>query len=116
MNQMIDLQSTAITNMEVGDIVIEEEVDRRYEGTEAEVLIRDESLGRTIRVAKTGSGTTVVWNPWVKRAAELGDMPDDGYLTMVCVEAANVGRDAIRLGPGGSQVIGTTIGVEDCIA
>jgi len=99
------------TKVQEGEIVIDREVDRRYLGTTADVLIHDASLGRTIRVAKTGSATTVVWNPWSNRAAQLEDMPDDGYTTMLCVEAANVGPDEITLAPGESQVIGTTISV-----
>ena len=90
-------------------ISISEEVDRRYHGTAAEVLIRDEALGRTIRVAKMGSATTVVWNPWIDKAKGLGDFPDDGYETMVCVEAANCGLDEFTLAAGEVRVLGTEI-------
>lgn len=34
---------------------------------------------------------TVVWNPWKEKAAAMSDFgPDDGYKTMVCVEAGAV--------------------------
>ena len=29
----------------------------------------------------------VVWNPWVEKAAAMGDFDDLGYKEMVCVEA-----------------------------
>ena len=46
------------------------------------------------RIAKEGSRSTVVWNPWVAKAARLADMGDDEYLRMLCVETANA-RPAI---------------------
>jgi D-hexose-6-phosphate mutarotase len=107
----LDDVDASVSKVQDGRLVIHEEVDRRYLGTTKDVLIHDSSLGRTVSVSKTGSASTVVWNPWSGRAAELGDMPDDGYQTMVCVEAANVGPDEIALAPGESQVLGTTISV-----
>ena len=85
------------------------ELDRIYTQTAGDVLVHDPALGRTLRVAKWGSRSTVVWNPWSNRAAEIGDMPDDGYRTMLCVEAANVGADAQRLRPGEVVTLGTSI-------
>ncbi|MFT4547180.1 MAG: glucose-6-phosphate 1-epimerase [Verrucomicrobiales bacterium] len=97
--------------LQVGDVEIGQEVDRRYQHTEGEVLVHDGALGRTLRVSKSGSATTVLWNPWWNRAAEIGDMPDDGYQTMLCVEAANAASDGIVLQSGESQLLGTTIEV-----
>ena len=31
--------------------------------------------------------SAVLWNPWAEGAASMGDMQDDGYLTMLCVES-----------------------------
>ncbi len=98
--------------MQEGDVIIDSPTDRVYENTTGVVLIRDAALGRTIRVGKSGSQTTVVWNPWASGAAKMGDMPDDGYKTMICVEAANAGSDVISLAPGKSHTIATTIGVD----
>lgn len=76
------------------------EVDRIYLDTEAECAVEDPSLGRTIRVAKSGSRSTVVWNPWAEKARRLADMADDAYRGMVCVETANAAEDAVTLAPG----------------
>ena len=94
---------------QVGDVVFREPVDRVYEGTRSAILVIDEQSERTIRVTKSGSDTTVVWNPGEEGAARLSDMPDDGYRSMVCVEAANAGQDVINLARDESHTLSTTI-------
>ncbi|CAN5368010.1 D-hexose-6-phosphate mutarotase [soil metagenome] len=94
-----------------GDILIDSPTDRVYEDTTGDTLVRDGALGRTIRVRKSGSSTTVVWNPWAAGAAKMADMPDDGYQTMLCVEAANAGTGAVTLAPGRSHALATMITV-----
>lgn len=94
---------------QVGDVVFRGSVDRVYEGTRSAILVVDEQNERTIRVTKSGSDTTVVWNPGAEGAARLSDMPDDGYRTMVCVEAANAGQDVINLARDESHTLSTTI-------
>ena len=42
----------------------------------------------------------VVWNPWIEKAAKLGDLGDSGYLKMVCVESGNIADDAVTIAPG----------------
>ncbi len=94
-------------------LAIGKEENRRYVDTDAACTVRDEGLGRSIRVAKTGSRVTVVWNPWEETAKKIADMPDDGYRTMVCVEAVNAYNDLVTLRPGEHHSLGTTIGVEE---
>lgn len=79
------------------------EVDRVYTGSDAEVVVDDPSFGRSIQVTKTGSRSTIVWNPWVDKARRLDDLDNDEWLGMVCVETANVLRDALELAPGASH-------------
>jgi len=83
-----------------GDVRIDREVDRIYIDTEDTCFIDDPSMSRRIRVAKEGSRSTVVWNPWVAKAARMPDFPDDGYRTMVCIETTNAAGDVRTLGPG----------------
>jgi len=85
------------------------EVDRVYLDTAGACIIDDPTLGRRIRAAKTGSRTTVVWNPWVDKARRMADFPDDGYLQMVCIEATNAASDIHRVPPGGDHVLSQTI-------
>jgi glucose-6-phosphate 1-epimerase len=76
------------------------ETDRVYLDTTATCRIVDDAWSRTIEVQKSGSRTTVVWNPWAGRAATFSDFGADEWPRMVCVETANVGEAAVRLEPG----------------
>lgn len=81
-------------------IKISSEVDRVYMNTTATVEIRDAKWQRTITVAKSGSASTVVWNPWQAKARAMADFGDDEYQSMVCVESGNVGDSKLTLAPG----------------
>ena len=86
-----------------GPITFAGEVDRVYLDTTAAVTVVDPSLNRRLTVTKDGSASTVVWNPWVAKAAALSDFGDDEWPAMACVETANVGGGAVTLGPGQSH-------------
>jgi D-hexose-6-phosphate mutarotase len=86
-------------------ITISSEVDRTYLDTTSTVEIRDRSLKRKIIVEKSGSNSTVVWNPWIAKSQQMPDFGDDEYKQMVCVESGNVGRNKIVLSPGRSSLL-----------
>ena len=88
---------------------IEGEVDRVYFNTHHTVEIDDPSLRRTLRIAKAGSASTVVWNPWVAKAQQMPDFGNEEYLRMVCVESGNVGPNRLTLGPGRTATMAVTI-------
>jgi len=92
-----------------GPVTIAGETDRVYTGTTASCTIVDPTLGRRVTVAKEGSRSTVVWNPWRDKARRLADFGDDEYTEMVCVEVANAGADTVTVPPGGEHRLGTTI-------
>ncbi len=75
-------------------------VDRCYVNHSDGCMIHDASLGRSISAGKSGSNTTVLWNPWEEGARLILDMPDEEYARFVCVEAANCFDDTIVLQPG----------------
>lgn len=83
-----------------GDIVIESEVDRVYVNTAADCIIEDRGLKRLIRIAKQGSNSTVVWNPWTEKADKMGDFGHEGHRGMVCVESANAFDNVVMVAPG----------------
>jgi len=95
-----------------GPIRITAETDRVYQDTTAECVVEDPGLGRRIHIAKEGSRSTVVWNPWSAKAARLEDFGDEEYQGMVCVETANAASDQIALPPGEGHRLQTTIRVE----
>ncbi|MCM3660519.1 D-hexose-6-phosphate mutarotase [Georgenia satyanarayanai] len=82
-----------------GDVAFTAETDRVY-GSTGTVVVVDESAGRRIGIDKDGSANTVVWNPWVDKAAAMPDYGDDEWPSMVCVETANALDAAISLAPG----------------
>lgn len=95
-----------------GDVAFAREVDRIY-GSTGRILLVDDLSGRTILIEKTGSPSTVVWNPWAEKAAVLADLPDDGYLKFCCIEAAIANDRAEIVMPGASHVLMTRISVEE---
>lgn len=81
-------------------IRITQETDRIFENTRKACVLDDPGLRRQITVDKSGSQTTVVWNPWTAKAAALADFGDDEWPRMLCIETANAGANAINLAPG----------------
>ncbi|AEX22710.1 D-hexose-6-phosphate mutarotase [Vibrio sp. EJY3] len=63
-------------------------IDRVYTQPEAQILVKDPVLGRTLSVENHGHNSAVLWNPWAEGAQSMGDMADNGYETMLCVESA----------------------------
>jgi D-hexose-6-phosphate mutarotase len=87
------------------------ETDRVYLATDATVDIDDAGSQRRISVAKRGSRSTVVWNPWIDKARAMADFGDDEWPSMVCVETANVGEARIRLAPGAVHTMTASVEV-----
>lgn len=86
-------------------IRISSEVDRVYLDTTTPVEIHDAKLRRVIRVEKTGSASTVVWNPWVAKSKAMPDFGDEEFHGMVCVESGNVAQNKASLTPGESSAL-----------
>jgi glucose-6-phosphate 1-epimerase len=93
-------------------IAITAETDRVYLGSAGTVTIEDPGWRRRIVVGKSGSSTTVVWNPWVAKAKAMPDFGDEEWPGMVCVETANVLDDAVTLAPGATHVMTATLEVQ----
>lgn len=93
-----------------GDIVVDREVDLIAIDSDDDVMIAEASASREIRISKSGSASTVVWNPWVEKSKKMSDFPDDGYKTMLCIETANAANDVRNVAPGTTHVISQTIG------
>ncbi len=96
-----------------GPVTFSDETDRIYADAAESCVIEDQAWHRRIRVAKQGSRSTVVWNPWQARAAALADMPAESYRDMLCVETSNAGVDQVLLGVGDEHEMAAQISVED---
>ncbi len=108
--EYLDTVGERTQRQQSGDITFDREVDRQYVST-GTVTVEDPALGRVLTIEKAGSGTTVVWNPWIEKSKRLGDLPDEAFHQFLCVEAANAGDAQVTLAPGEAHVIQTVIHV-----
>lgn len=100
--EFIDNANGARRGRQAAAITFEEEVDRVYVNSAADCAIVDPILKRRIRIAKSNSLSTVVWNPWTHKAASMGDLGpgatnQGGWREMLCVESGNALENAVRV-------------------
>lgn len=87
------------------------ETDRVYFDTRAACVLDDGAMDRRIAIAKHGSDSTVVWNPWIAKSKAMADFGDDEWMGMICIETCNVGANQITLQPGATHELGAVIGL-----
>jgi glucose-6-phosphate 1-epimerase len=107
----IDKTDNFTRKRQKGDIAVSGEINRIYLDTQSECIIYDKRLKREISIKKTGSRTTVVWNPWFL-CENIPDMVPESYRTMICVETANTENDSVILQPGGEHRFSVNISVK----
>ena len=88
------------------------ERDQVHVNTASTCTVHDPVWSRRIVVQKTGSMSTVVWNPWAEKIRALTDMEPDGWRKMLCVESGNIGENSIELAPGATHRLTASIRVE----
>jgi glucose-6-phosphate 1-epimerase len=86
--------------------------DSIYLGTDATCALRDEGNERLIFIEKSGSRTTVVWNPGSGTADAISGLGSGDWRKFLCVETANVRSDAIALAPGAIHRLAARITVQ----
>ncbi|MGI2261246.1 D-hexose-6-phosphate mutarotase [Shewanella sp. GXUN23E] len=89
------------------EVLFDRETDRVY--TELSPVQLLHTPDGTIEVGREHSHSAVLWNPWIDKSKWLSRFNDEDYLTMVCLEAANVLEDKLVLEPGQSHTLTTTI-------
>lgn len=82
-----------------GDVRLPKETDSVFVGATNACRIK-ESGRATLRISKSGSQETVVWNPGAKKGDPSAVAP-----AFVCVEPANCMDHSITLGPGEEHVL-----------
>ncbi len=70
------------------ELMLSDTIDRVYTQPEEKILVEDPVMNRTLTVTNHGHNSAVLWNPWKEGAQAMGDMPNDGYETFLCVESA----------------------------
>ncbi len=93
-------QSFARKTEEAEHIKFTQETDRVYLGAPQAIDIHDAKLSRRIHIEKSGSLSTVLWNPGTEKAQQMPDFGNEEFQQMVCVEPGNVGDHKITLPPG----------------
>jgi glucose-6-phosphate 1-epimerase len=91
---------------------VAKETDQVHLSTTAACVVHDPIWKRKIAIEKSGSGSTVVWNPWIEKTKGMSDMAPGEWHDMICVETANAADNAVHLAPGGSHTIRAVIRVE----
>jgi glucose-6-phosphate 1-epimerase len=104
------VQAMAAFTEQAPELRIARETDRVYD-SDGTCQIRDPGLRRTLRIGKSGSGSTVVWNPWAEKAGQMSDLGANGWPGMLCVESANVGQSKVTLPAGATHVLAVTVSV-----
>ena len=102
-------QLDGVVKPQAGPIGFDREVDRVYLGEPGPMKIIDTGLDGNAVVTSHGSASTVVWNAWIDKSQRLGDYPNDGYKSMICVETANAFDDSRTIEPGQSHTFSQTI-------
>lgn len=90
------------------DLQIDGEFDAAFLNHSGNIEIVDKGYKRKICIEKSGSKSTVVWNP----AKDLAEMSAGQYKQFVCVEPANQGDYFVRLKPHETHRISMVIQVE----
>jgi len=111
--EYIDKVNNFAKKTQDGLLTITRETDRIYLDTKSDCVIEDLGLSRKIRIEKSGSNSTVVWNPWMEKARQMKDLGDSDYDRFVCVETTNAGTDLITLAPGEQHKLELKITVEN---
>jgi glucose-6-phosphate 1-epimerase len=91
---------------------IAKETDQVHLSTTATCVVHDPVWGRRIIIEKSGSDSTVVWNPWIDKTKGMSDMAPGDWKEMICVETANAADNAVHLSPGASHWLTASIRVE----
>lgn len=91
---------------------IAKETDQVHLNTKATCVVHDPVWQRRIVVEKTGSNSTVLWNPWIEKTKGLSDMAPGDWQNMICIETANAADNALHLPPGASHKLTASIRVE----
>jgi glucose-6-phosphate 1-epimerase len=108
----VDPSHPAERRVQQGPVEIGAETDRVYDDPGDRLVLEDPLLGRRIVVEKSGSRSTVVWNPWMEKAKSLSDIGEDQFRDFLCVEPANALGDVVTLAPGEEHRLTASIQAE----
>lgn len=88
------------------------DVDHTHLNTDSALRLHDPAGHRIVDIVKTGSLSTVIWNPWTVLSPGFPDLPADGWERFICVETVNAEDNRLRLNAGETHTLGMTVRVE----
>lgn len=95
-----------------GELRFTKGTDNAYMETAAELVLHDPVLRRRIHVIKSGSRSTVAWNPGEEGARRMGDLGDDEWRQFACIEASNVLGCSATVAPGETHTLAAELACE----
>ena len=95
-----------------GDLHFSGETDRIYQGLPSRLELLDAGWQRKLILDSSGSGSAIVWNPWIDKSQRLTHYDADAWQGMLCIETANVLGDCIELAPGGHHELRLSLSSE----
>jgi glucose-6-phosphate 1-epimerase len=108
----IDKTDAARRKLQTADLVtITAETDRVYLDTPRQCVIEDRGWRHRIVIEKDSAASSVVWNPWVEKAAAMADLGDPSWRRMVCVESGNIADNELRLAADSEHQMSAAISV-----
>jgi glucose-6-phosphate 1-epimerase len=108
----VDQLHPAARPVQKGPVVFQAETDRVYDDPGPACAVEDPAWGRRLVIEKSGSRSTVVWNPWTEKARRLADLGEDQFKDFVCVETANALTDTVTVPAGGVHALQARIRAE----
>lgn len=82
-------------------------IDRIYTQPEDCSVVTDKAGHRTLEIYHHYQSDVVTWNPGPELSCSMGDMANEGYKTMVCVETAHVSSPMKSAGESPSRLAAT---------
>ena len=101
-----------LTAGESHPLIINQEVNRLYVDTTSACKVVDTAMNRTILLMKSGSSSTIIWNPWIETSKKIADLGDEEYKQFLCVESGNVKNNFVVIEPGQAHFTTLMIGCE----
>jgi D-hexose-6-phosphate mutarotase len=95
----VDLIDQQVIKTQTGVLTFTGETGRVFLDTQHNCLIIDQAYNRTIKIEKSGSRSTVVWNPGLETASNMNDLGPVAWQKMVCVESANALDNFVTVHP-----------------
>jgi glucose-6-phosphate 1-epimerase len=108
----LDKNDNLKSKVQHGAITITEPTDRVYLNTASTCVLHDTGSKRRITVAKIGSNTTVIWNPWESGAAKLQDLDPTEWHEFIAIETVNAAANTVTLAAGATHVMQADVSVE----